>query len=111
MSCAVCTLLGSVAPHRSWAVVVRHGGFRTGATSGSQGRTFWGHQNQRPRRAATDGVISDRTIKVSNSIHVAFPRQNRWSTSTSSYIQKIAAEYFMSSTEREARLIELVAAF
>jgi hypothetical protein len=60
--------------HRSWAVVVRHGGFRTGATSGSQGRTFWGHQNQRPRRAATDGVMSDRTIKVSNSIHVAFPR-------------------------------------
>ena len=30
-------------------------------------RTFSGHQNQRPKSAATDGVMNDRTTKVSNS--------------------------------------------
>lgn len=32
-----------------------------------RGRTFCGHQNQRPSSAAIDGVISERTINVSNS--------------------------------------------
>ena len=29
-------------------------------------RTFWGHQNHRPSSAAIDGVMNDRTIRVSN---------------------------------------------
>ena len=29
-------------------------------------RTFSGHQNQRPSRAAIDGVMNDRTMSVSN---------------------------------------------
>lgn len=32
-----------------------------------RGRTFSGHQNHRPIRAAIDGVMNDRTIRVSNS--------------------------------------------
>jgi hypothetical protein len=32
-----------------------------------RGRTRTGHQNQRPRRAAIDGVMNERTISVSNS--------------------------------------------
>jgi hypothetical protein len=31
-----------------------------------RGRTRCGHQNQRPRSAATDGVMKERTISVSN---------------------------------------------